>query len=223
MPNNKVKFGLKNVYIAKATIADDGSATYDTPFALRGAVNLSLDAQGDVTKFRADNIDYWVGYANSGYEGDLELALVTDEFKTKILNMIVDDNGVMVEDVGAQPEHFAMMFQFEGDQKATRHVLYNVSVSRPQVAGATTEENIEPQTESLSLTATSAHFTELDKDLVKASCSEEESSVYAAWFDAVYQPEITETDPADDPVDPQDPQDPQDPTDPTDPVDPENP
>lgn len=192
---NKVKYGLKNVYWAKATIAADGSATYATPVPLRGAVNLSLDAQGDVTKFRADNIDYWVGYANNGYEGDLEVALIPDDFKKEILGQFEDAGGVLVEDAGTQPAPFAMMFQFEGDQNATRHVLYNVSVSRPTVAGATTEETIEPQTETLSLTATSVFNAATQKDVVKASCPETNAAVYAAWFTQVYEPTVNREEP----------------------------
>ena len=37
----KVQFGLKNVHIAKIT-ENNGAVTYGTPFALPGAVSLSL-------------------------------------------------------------------------------------------------------------------------------------------------------------------------------------
>lgn len=184
---NKVKYGLKNVYYAVATLDTDNSATYATPVAWPGAVSLSLDAEGDTTKFRADNIDYWVGQSNNGYSGDFESALIPEGFRTDVLGEIADGNGVLVEDAGAKTVPFALLFQFEGDDKNTRHVLYNCSATRPSVSGNTTEETIEPQTETLTLTAVSVYNDDIEKDLVKARCKEGDTP-YANWFDAVYQP-----------------------------------
>ena len=185
---NKVKYGLKNVYYAKATIdSSNNSATYGTPVAWPGAVNLSLDAEGNTTKFRADNIDYWVGQSNNGYSGDFESALIPDSFREDILGELKDSAGVYVEDAGAPTVHFALLFQFEGDEKATRHVLYNCTATRPSVSGATTEEEIEPQTETLTLTAVAIHNAAIDKDIIKARCKEGDTP-YSTWFDSVYQP-----------------------------------
>lgn len=188
---NKVKYGLKNVHYAVGTINPlDNTATYGEPKPWNGAVNLSLDAEGETTKFRADNIDYWVGQSNNGYSGDFESALVPEDFRKDVLGEIEDDNGVLIEDAGAPTKPFALMFQFEGDANATRHILYNCTATRPSVSGETTGEEIEPQTETLNLTAVSIHNSSLNKDIVKARCKESDAA-YATWFDAVYQPTIT--------------------------------
>ena len=186
---NKVKYGLKNVYYAVATIdATNNTATYGTPVQWLGAVNLSMDAQGEETKFRADNIDYWIGNSNNGYSGDFESALIPESFKKDVLGYVEDGNSVLVENANAKTVHFALLFQFEGDENATRHVLYNVTCGRPSISGATTEETLEPQTESVTFTATAIHSTTLNTDIVKASCSEAQATQYAAWTEAVYQP-----------------------------------
>lgn len=191
---NKVKYGLKNVYFAVATINEaDGSATYAEPIRWPGAVSLSLDAEGETTKFRADNIDYWVGQSNNGYSGDFESALIPDAFRTAVLGDIIDSNGVLVEDAGAPTVPFALLFQFEGDQNATRHVLYNCTATRPSVEGSTTEEEIEPQTETLELTAVSVYNAALDKDITKAKVGADNATTYNAWFNAVYQPTAVAT------------------------------
>ena len=93
---NKVKYGLSNVYYAKATIdPSTGAATYDTPVAIKGAVNLSLDPQGELSPFYADNIKYYTVNNNSGYEGDLEIALIPDSFRKDILGEVEDDGSVI--------------------------------------------------------------------------------------------------------------------------------
>ena len=191
---NKVKYGLKNVYYAIATIdASTNTATYGTPEQWLGAVNMSLDAQGDETKFRADNIDYWIGNANNGYSGTFESALIPDDFKEDVLGFIKDGNDVLVEDAGAPTVHFALTFQFEGDDKATRHVLYNVTCNRPSIAGQTTDQTIEPQTETVTFTAIPIHNATLNADIVKASCSETQSTQYSAWNTTIYSPTAPST------------------------------
>lgn len=185
---NKIRYGIKGCYYAVATIAADGTATYDTPVALPGAVSLSLSPEGDTTPFYADNIVYYTAIANNGYSGDLELAKIPDSFLTDCLGYAADTNDVLYEDAGASPVNFALLFQFEGDAHAKRSVLYNCVATRPEVSGQTKAEGIEPQTETISITATTIHVSTLDKDIVKASCTPTESAQYTGWNTAVYQP-----------------------------------
>ena len=186
---NKIKYGLKNVYYAVATIASNGSATYDTPVAIPGAVSLSLAPQGENTNFYADNVVYWVGNGNTGYQGDLEIARIPDSFKEDVLGMVKDAKDVLVEDMNAAIVHFALLFQFEGDDKATKHVMYNCTCSRATEAGSTKNESIEPQTETLTITATSVYNSSLQTDVIKAEANgSSDSTTYSGWNSAVYQP-----------------------------------
>lgn len=187
---NKIKYGLKNVYYAVATIAANGSATYGTPVAIPGGVNMNLEPQGENTIFYADNIAYWVGNGNNGYQGDLEIAVIPDSFKKDVLGMIEDTNQVLVEDYNAPIVHFALLFQFEGDEKATKRVMYNCTCTRAAEAGATKSETIEPQTETLTITATSIYNATLDKDIVKAEANAAtDATTYNGWESAVYIPQ----------------------------------
>lgn len=186
--SNKVKFGLKSVMYATASIGTDGSATYGTPKAFPGAVSISLEPQGDITNFYADDIVYWAGANNNGYQGDLEMALITDDFRKDILGEHQDGKSVLVEDVNAAPQHFALLFEFTEDAKAKRHVMYNCVATRPSVAANTKAESIEPQTESVTISAMSVYNAALAKDVIKASAGESaDSTVYSSWFSAVYQ------------------------------------
>ena len=186
---NKIKFGLKSLYYAIGTQAANGTMTYGTPVAFPGAVSISLDPVGDTNNFYADNIVYWTGNANNGYEGELEVARVIDSFETDVLGFIADSKNVVVESPDSPTVHFALMFQFEGDVKATRHVLYNCTASRPSVSGSTKNETIEPQTETLTINCATIYNASLDKDITKAKTNEEtDATTYSEWFSAVYLP-----------------------------------
>ena len=135
-----------------------------------------------------------MGNGSTGYTGTLEVARVIDSFKKDVLGMILDGKSVLIEDNNAAIVHFALLFQFEGDVKATKHVMYNCTCARPSVAGQTKGENIEPQTESLALTATTIYNASLDKDIVKAEANEDsDSTTYSGWTSAVYLPTAPST------------------------------
>lgn len=183
---NKIKYGIQNVYYAKATDDGNGTLTYATPVALKGAVSISLDASGETSTFYADNIAYYTTNANNGYSGDLEVALIPDTFRQNILGESLDAKGMYLEHSDDKPSEFALLFQFEGDENATRHCLYRCIASRASVSGSTQEETIEPQTETLTLTA----MPRINDALIKARCpySSGTSSTYAVWFSAVTEP-----------------------------------
>ena len=184
---NKIRYGIKNCYYAVATISSTGTATYTTPVSLPGAVSISLSAEGDTNNFYADNIVYFTSVANNGYSGDLELAKIPDDFLTACMGYTADAKGVLIEDAGATPAHFALIFQFEGDVNAKRTVLYNCVAARPEISSNTKADSIEPNTESIPITATTILNSTLNKDVVKASCTETESTAYNSWLTAVYQ------------------------------------
>lgn len=184
MPDNKVKYNLKNTHYALLSFDSDGEPVFGDPIPMPGAVSLSLDANGEPENFYADGIAYYVINNNMGYDGDLELALIPDSFRTDVLNESVDGDGVMVENANAQLNPFALLFQFDGDQKDTRHVLYNCSASRPGIEGKTNEESKEIQTETISLKA-----TPLPNGAVKAKTTRDtDSTVYNSWFSEVHLP-----------------------------------
>ena len=181
---NRVKLGLRNCHYAKDTLGEDGKATFGTPVAMPGAVSLSLDAEGDNDPFYADDTVYYMVSNNNGYSGDLEIALIPESFLTDILKETEDANGVIVENKDAEPEHFALLFEFTGDQRRIRHCMYYCSATRPTIEGDTKEDSTEVKTDKLSL-----KVSPLPSGIVKVKTGTNTTeAVYNAWYDSVYEP-----------------------------------
>ena len=185
---NKVKFNICNVHYALITVDDDGEGTFGTPVAMPGAVSLSLEPNGEPSNFYADGYAYYTISNNMGYEGDLELAMVPESFRTDVLKESLDDNSVLVESANVETANFALLFEFDGDVKKIRHVLYNCSAARPNIESATNEEEIEVQTETLAITA-----APLANGYVKARTGDSTTdTVYTGWYTSVYMPTVTD-------------------------------
>ena len=184
---NKVKYGLSKCYYAVATIADAGTATYGTPKALPGAVSISLDPDSNLEEFKADNITYFASGEDSGYSGSLELALIPDDFRKDVLGEVLDGQSVLFEDADAQTVHFALLFQFEGDENAAKHVLYNCYVTgRPSIASQTKEDTVTPVTETIELAARAIKNTTLNKNVIKSRNTNTSSTSWTTWTSTVY-------------------------------------
>ena len=108
--NNKVKYNLKNAHYALLTFGAEGAVTYGTPVPMPGSVSISLDANGEPENFYADGIAYYVINNNMGYEGDLELAMIPESFRTDALKEMLDDNGVLIENSEVEMASFTLLF-----------------------------------------------------------------------------------------------------------------
>lgn len=183
---NKVKFGLSNVHVAKIIKGENGAITYDTPFKIPGAVNLSLDAEGDNEPFYADNIKYFESFANNGYSGELEIAKIPDEFLKEILGQKIDSIGGVLENINDVITPFAFMYQIEGDVTGTRFCYYNTTVSRPSTEAGTTEDTKTPNTDTLSITTSAREDT--GDVRYKLALSNTNKAEYESFFDEVPEP-----------------------------------
>lgn len=186
---NKVKFGLSNVHIAPITSLTNNGVTYGEVFALPGAVNLTLDPEGDSSDFHADNTKYFNVYANNGYSGSLEIALITDEFRKKILGETKDSNNAFVESTDDKIKDFALGFQIDGDETNRKYWYYNVSASRPSTSSQTIESTKEPVTDTLNITA-AARISD-NKVRIFMEKGTENAEAYNAFFENVYEEVIS--------------------------------
>ena len=178
---NKVNYGLKNVYYSIITLANN-IPSYGTPVHIPGAVSTSLSPVGEKVRFAADDReDYFAENINNGYDGTLEMALIPDSFRTDVLGDTVDDNGAIVENANATVKRFALMFEFDGDDKKVRHVLYNVLANRPNIEGTTRSNTKEPKSETLEVEARPA----ADTSNVRTKVLQGDAG-YDTFFTAVY-------------------------------------
>lgn len=182
--NNKVKFNICNCHYALQKLSEEGEITFDTPVAMPGAVSLALDPNGEPESFYADGIEYYIIANNMGYDGDLELALIPESFRTDVLKEEADTNEVLVENANSETAAFALLFEFDGDIRKIRHVLYNCSANRPKIEGKTNEESREVQTETLTIKA-----RPLASGYVKAKTGDKTAAAtYDGWYRNVYTP-----------------------------------
>lgn len=185
MLRNKVTFGLKNVHYA-VIHENDGEVSFDVPIHIPGGVELTLTPRGELFEFWADDLLYHASHNNQGYDGEITIANIPQHFFINVLGEELDEqDGVLTEFVNVETNRFALLFEFDGDVKAVRHVLYNCTANRPTIASSTKTDTVEPDTMSFSFT--SSPIVIGNRLLIKTKTTEETAkSIYDSWYEQVY-------------------------------------
>lgn len=160
---NKVEFGISNLHVATYTVDDSNVVTIGTPYHQKGARSFSPEENTEQNTFYADNIAYWSGYSGGTLEGDLEVAMFDDAFKTQFLGYVTLSNGGLANVKNATKPNVAIFFEVEGDSEKRRVALYNCTLGAISREYNTIEENKEPATETLGVTCTGDNATGVTK------------------------------------------------------------
>lgn len=194
MPDkNKVVFGLKNVHIAFADEASVTQPAWEPPIKVAGAVRFTATPQGQEVVFNADNIQFFRHTTNTGYDGELEMALIPDNVLAEMLGWEIDDNGALIEVADGTPREFALMYEVDGDKRNRRVVMYKCLASRPTTEQGTRTETIEPKTTVLQYKAIPHEEILVNGKAVSKSVLEYDVAnavPFGAFFDDVYLPEF---------------------------------
>lgn len=178
---DKVKFNLHNVHYA---VYDADTGKWEKPVAIPGAVSMTLSPEGDVSKFYADGILYYMGVKNNGYTGELEMALFPAHFLKSVLGVSEGaESKVLTENANTEAKEFALLFEEDGDTDGTRFAAYSCTATRPSRSLSTTEGDKKPTTQKINLT-----IRPLADGRVLAMTQEDTpSDVKAAWYDSVFE------------------------------------
>lgn len=194
---NKYRYDVKNCYYCPGKRNADGSITFDETRIRQepGLKSIDMQAEGDISKIRADGIDYIIIASNNGYTGTLNFVKISDQFRQDCLAETVDiTTGIQYEDADATPDPFALMGEFKGDTEGIRFIYYNCTASRPNQTGENKDNMREPDTESLSLQASPLPcvIDGTEKNIVRGGVTKSaNAATYNQWFSKVCLPGIS--------------------------------
>ena len=152
MPN-KVEFGISNLHVG-TYVDNNGTITLGTPYHQKGSVSFSPEEKSDSSNFYADNIAYYSTFSGGSIEGDLEVAMFDDDFKTQFLGYAALTDGGLANVKNATKPNGYIAFQVEGDAESRKVILYNCSLGAITREYSTIEESKEPTTETIPVTCT---------------------------------------------------------------------
>ncbi|MBQ1453902.1 MAG: hypothetical protein IIZ23_08025 [Ruminococcus sp.] len=183
---NKVLFGISNLHVGTYT-DNNGTVTLGEPYHQKGAVSMSPDEQSEKNVFYADNIEYYASYSGGTFEGEIEVAMFDDEFKTQFLGYRTLTNGGLALVKNAEKPKVYIAFEVEGDAEKRRVIFYNCEFGAITREYSTIEETKEPNTATIEFTASGDNNTGVTMATFKPA-----DSGYSTLFTAPTAPAISQ-------------------------------
>lgn len=187
--------GLDNVVIAELLSDDVNGVTYDTPIALKGAVNASVNPNSDVAVDYADNGPFFVMNNRGNTELTLELTNVDPAVQAKMLGQ-KRSGGITVETPMDSSPYFAMGFRVwvggtdENGNKIYEYMwLAKGKFSVPESGAETKKESVSFQHKNMTAQFVATIFVPNGQDsgTICTHCRSDvdtSSAVIANWFNA---------------------------------------
>ena len=186
---------MDNVVIAELLSDDVNGVTYDTPIALKGAVNASVNPNSDVAVDYADNGPFFVMNNRGNTELTLELTNVDPAVQAKMLGQ-KRSGGITVETPMDSSPYFAMGFRVwvggtdENGNKIYEYMwLAKGKFSVPESGAETKKESVSFQHKNMTAQFVATIFVPNGQDsgTICTHCRSDvdtSSAVIANWFNA---------------------------------------
>ena len=196
MANEAPKIGLDHVVIAKVLSDGPDGITYDTPIALKGAVNATVNPNSDVAVDYADNGPFF----SASNRGNTELNLEMIDVDVDVLAMMLGQaksNGVTLETVLDQSPDFALGFRVwlagkdaNGNNRYQYFWYAKGKFSVPETGGETKTESLNFGHISVTAQFTQTLFVPDGQEAgticthIRTDDPSASASLLSGWFDA---------------------------------------
>ena len=189
MANEAPKIGLDQVHIARVLSDDENGIVYDTPIALKGAVNATVNPNSDVATDYADNGVFFVTNNRGNTEMNLELINVDPDTLALMLGQ-TKSAGITIETPLDQSPYFAVLFRVwiageKNGQKRYQYFCYaKGKFSVPETGGTTKKDSIEFGHINLTAQFAQTVFNGIICTHARSDDDTVSASVIANWFNA---------------------------------------
>lgn len=182
--DNIVNWGLVQSGWAPITVNSSGNDTYGAVQKFKGLRSISFTANGDTPKVYADGTIVHVGKNNNGYTGTMEFTNPDEAFLQYVLGETLDGSNLQYEVLEPVVNRVALLWEWEGDQRRTRHCMYNCTISRPDLSAITKGDGGTKTAQYMTLNIEA--IPRSNDDIIKVrSRSNTTATVYNNWFTSV--------------------------------------